>query len=493
VSVGATVVRASKGQPGKVLKVYDLNWEDVLGKPLSKKAGTHMEGLRQLADAARDCNYVNVVRVVASDAKFPSIAVVSADGAATGAGNSFGTALVCGDGVALVVWVIDGDASANRSVKVSDIDATKKRFTLTFYDKDENGDTFVLESYIVGTGETDKDDMGLPAFIETILENNSDRFRCDYDTEVPWETFAMAAAEDLTTGVPFTGGTAGGEPTPSDWTDAWNLFKNETVSANLLFAAGNQDTDVLANCIKIAEVRHSSFIFDAPPALKHDAAIAWVKAAGLESRQAACYHAPLSASDKYYGGKTVWGVSGEVAAACARGDAIMTGSVPGIHYAPAGEKRAKLKRTGIALLFPDDILDRDALYDARLNPVIVSPNGGAVVDDCLSLHYKSNYSRFVWVNRILNYIDHRFVEAAACAKFEPDGLTYEILHRLTKEILDDLVISGALVPPRDPSSDGTEPYILTVKQLEIDLWQVTWEICPTGAARRIAGQPKMIK
>jgi hypothetical protein len=144
-------------------------------------------------------------------------------------------------------------------------------------------------------------------------------------------------------------------------------------------------------------------------------------------------------------------------------------------------------------LFPDDILDRDALYDARLNPVIVSPNGGAVVDDCLSLHYKSNYSRFVWVNRILNYIDHRFVEAAACAKFEPDGLTYEILHRLTKEILDDLVISGALVPPRDPSSDGTEPYILTVKQLEIDLWQVTWEICPTGAARRIAGQPKMIK
>ena len=77
-------------------------------------------------------------------------------------------------------------------------------------------------------------------------------------------------------------------------------------------------------------------------------------------------------------------------------------------------------------------------------------------------------------------------------KFEPDGLTREGLTRLTTDILEDLVTSGALVTPRDPDY-GTKPYILTIEQLEIDLWQVTWEICPTGAARRIAGQPKLIR
>ena len=52
--------------------------------------------------------------------------------------------------------------------------------------------------------------------------------------------------------------------------------------------------------------------------------------------------------------------------------------------------------------------------------------------------------------------------------------------------------SGALVPPRDESY-GESPYIIEIEQLEIDLWQVTWKVCPTGAARRISGQPWLIK
>ena len=151
-----------------------------------------------------------------------------------------------------------------------------------------------------------------------------------------------------------------------------------------------------------------------------------------------------------------------------------------------------MKRTGMVPLFPDDVLGRDALYTARINPIVASDNGGAVCDDALSLYYKENYERFIWVNQILNYIDHRFVQAAAAMKFEPDGLTYNINAELTTDILEDLVTSGALVTPRDPDY-GTKPYILTIEQLEIDLWQVTWEICPTGAARRIAGQPKLIR
>ena len=75
VSVGATVVQAPKGAPNKVLKVLASDWRDILGKPYPKKeGGVKMEGLRHLADALIDCDYVNVVRVLASDALFPSIA-----------------------------------------------------------------------------------------------------------------------------------------------------------------------------------------------------------------------------------------------------------------------------------------------------------------------------------------------------------------------------------------------------------------------------------
>ena len=62
-----------------------------------------------------------------------------------------------------------------------------------------------------------------------------------------------------------------------------------------------------------------------------------------------------------------------------------------------------------------------------------------------------------------------------------------------KQILDELVTSGALVKPRDPEQDGNNEYVITITQVELDLWQVEWAVCITGAARRIAGQPRLIK
>jgi len=495
VSVGATVVEAPRGQPNTVLKVLYSDWQEILGKPFSKKVGgAKMEGLRHVADALRDCDYVNVVRVVDSTAEYPSI-TMDDEGVLVKDGNAYPVVPVeAGTGIVLSIWVIDGDPSTNRKVVVSDIDATTERFKITFTDLDENGETdpAATETYTVGLAATDVDDMGLPAFIETVLENNSSRYRCDFNDTFTFAQFSTAATTGLAVATTFTGGTNGGTPTSEEFIAAWDLFRNESFAADLMFAAGSLDTDVLANCAAIAELRHNTFLFDASPAIKHDAAITWIATTSIDSRQARCYHAPFSASDRFYGGQTVWGVSGEMAAAHARGNAIYSGEVPGIHYAAAGEKRAKLKRTGIKPLYADDVLDRDALYTARINPVIVSSSGGAVCDDDLAVYYKENYERFGWVNRILNYIDHRFVQAASAAKFEPDGITYESLYRRSDQFLDDLVMSGGLVPPRDPAY-GIEPYILTVTQQEIDLWLVLWEICPTGAARRIAGQPKLIK
>ena len=91
-----------------------------------------------------------------------------------------------------------------------------------------------------------------------------------------------------------------------------------------------------------------------------------------------------------------------------------------------------------------------------------------------------------------NFIAHQFLLMAAALKFEPDGLTRAGLTGGMKSIMDPLVTSGALVKPRD-TADGTKEYIVTIVQVEIDLWSVTWDFCPTGSARRIAGQPRYIK
>ncbi len=595
VSVGATVVVASKGPVGKVTQVRDDNWEDIFGSPLSRRS-SFMEGLRHLADAAKECNYVNVVRVVKSDARFPSLLVklINYHGAwvsghayvagdvvtlanvkyicilphtaseendppnvtnwavftstmevgktSTVNGHPYGTALSLGNGYVMEIWPIDGDPSGNRSFEIIDVITEKgawgtgtvyeandvitvtggklicttghtasgdaptlavpgtnwkaykgeydQRFTINIYDKDENGDEYTLETYSVGLNPTDKDDMGRPAFIETVLEQNSDRFRCNIDEDLTWNTIKDSLKYGIKAS--FIGGTNGGDPETEDWIKAWDLFRNETFGCDLMFAAGVYDEDVLSNCIDIASGRHCSFFFDINPNLQSDQAIAWLKGTGLENRQAAVYYCPFSAKDRWYDGKTVWGASGAAVAACAIGNANMSGAIPGIHYAPAGINRGKLNRTSVTPLYPEDIINRDDFYDARINPVVSGDSGGAVIDDALTIHYKQNYSRFVWVNRIANYIDHRFVEGAAYMKFEPDGLTKQGLTKMTKEILDQLVTSGALVTPRE-SEDGKNPYILTVRQEEIDLWLVTWDFCPTGAARRIAGQPRLIK
>jgi hypothetical protein len=172
---------------------------------------------------------------------------------------------------------------------------------------------------------------------------------------------------------------------------------------------------------------------------------------------------------------------------------VTAGATPGVHYAPAGLNRAYFSRTSMTQIFPTDVIDRDEFYDARLNPVVTYTTGDTVTDDDLTMWPKSNYLRFGWINDVLDYIDHRFEEGARQLKFEPDGLTRNGLMRMMTGICDEMVTSGALVEPRNPSVDGTAPYVVTVEQVEIDLWKVTWEVCITGAARRIVGQPKLIK
>lgn len=552
ISVGGCLVIASKGKPFAPIPIYGgaTDIEDNFGLPLPKKT-FGMEGLRHLHDATESCSYVNAVRVVdAQGWRFPGLTflmysdadevwtdgneykegiVVSHDGKkylcaaehTASATNAPGVAdasdwieftgptentvhrynedVVVGEGAFLTIYPIDGDASTNRTVTITAVDKDAKRFTISIYDKDSMGEQFLMEAYTVGVDEDDKDDMGMSAYIETVFERESEAFRVDYMEGISWEDLEpVLLANQSTKAQPrefaFSGGKTGSIPTVQDWQLGVNVFRNERVACNLLFAAGIHEKDVIVALAEVADERHISFFYDIPSALKCEEAIAWDQDLGLTCRHARAYYSPYSANDQWRGGKCVWGVSGAMAAAKARCNQIVTvGSTPGVHYAPAGENRSYLTRTGITALFPDDRVNRDNLYDARINPILPITSGGCGADDDLTHWFKTNYLRFGWINDVLDYIDHRFLEAAQQAKFEPDGITRFILMDLTQAIMNDLVTSGALVAPRDPNRDGANPYIITVEQLEIDLWKVTWEVCITGAARRIAGQPKLIK
>ena len=652
VSIGCTVVESGKGPVGRVVRTTSRDVLDTFGKPLHRSMGTRAEGLRHLVEALHDAAYCNVVRVVADDARFPSISirrlvdvgawasgtgyvlgdmvtgeyakficiddhtaasqptfldttdkwavytapltkakgawaastgyvvndVVTVDGTgtlicveahtsgeigtaptvetpgdkwkvftsplqvvdkgvwATGinyepndyvsvaggylvckakhlssgpaptyaapgsnfvrfvpsrivtANHAYGTTLSLGAGMMMQIYPTDGDPSANRTIEIANIDNDARRFSLVLRDKDEAGYEYVIRTFTVGIDPGDKDDMGRSAYVQTVLEEQTRQFQCLFDETTTWSAIAPVAK------TPFVGGTNGGIPTANDYKSAWDMFRNERIEGYLYFAAGNYESEVLANAADIASKRHVSFFFDAPPWLDSDAAMSWITDMGLESRQASAYYCPYSAKDSFWGGKSIWGASGAAVAACARGDAIYSGATPGVHFSPAGERRAKLNRQWVTPLFPGDRIDRDGFYTTRINPVVPASDGaGVMIDDALSQYRKESYLRFVWVNRIANFIDHQFLAMATALKHEPDGLTEYGLRDGMRRILDPLITSGALVKPRDPDEDGDQPYTLIITQEEIDLWRVQWWFCPTGAARRIVGEPWLVR
>lgn len=487
VSVAGTVVMASRGPVGRIFQVGNDTWEAILGKPLPRSAGNGSEGLRHLSEAAEECNYVNVVRVVAEDARYPSL-TLNDDGTVTKAEHAYGSAVVPGAGAVLSFFVKDGDPSTDRKLEITGVNAATNRFTVTLYGKDAANEDVVLERHVVSLDVNARDDMGVPAFVESVLDQQSSRL------DVVIADGATIAQVQPVAKTAFEGGTNGGEPTTADWIKAWDMFRDDRVLVNMLFAAGNYDTVVLGNMLEIAKGRYVQAFFDAPPYLKHAAAIQWLKDAGLQGRQGMCVYGAYSATDPWYGGSTVWGFSGAAAAGRARANANFVGNVPGVYYTVAGTKRGYVNRRGVKPLFPDDVLNKDDLYSARINPVLSNDSGvGVYIGDSLALHFEQNYKRFEWINSLDNYITHQFVEGAGYAKFEPDGLAEDILTDIMTGILEPLVTAGAIVTPRNPEVDGTDPYRLRVRQAEIDLWLVEWDYCPVGAARRIAGQPMLIK
>ncbi|WFQ78124.1 hypothetical protein PXH59_00305 (plasmid) [Xenorhabdus sp. SF857] len=484
-AVGACALISSKGPVGKIITVTANDWEEVLGRPLPMNQGTKAEGLRHLKDALDDLQCCYVVRVVPDDAKYPSIALpVPPEATAMKSAHSYGTSLSLASGHWLAVYPVDGEPSTKRRLVISDIDAKNQRFTLSFEEQiSSEWQAITGESYVVGIDVDDVNDSGLTAYLPNVLEEHGSRFRAELATNTNFT--AVKVCQEI-----FEGGTNGSEPTVNNWKKAWDLLKTDDIDFNLSFAAGNYDPSVISHMISIADGRLAQFRFDVPPWLTEVAAKAWLEDANLESYQASCFHYPYKATDEWYGGKSVWGISGAATAAKSKCFATPTGhaAVKGAHFTAAGQKRGTINRRGIEPIYLTGKLQPTELVKARINPV----SKGKVINDCLNIWYKQNYLRFEHTTAILNDLCHEFLQSAAAVQFEPDGFLPKNLQRLADETCKKRYEAGAFVEPRNPSKDGKNPYRITLKQVDIDYWHIEVAYAQTGVARRIAIQPRLM-
>ena len=495
--IPACVVYANKGPVGKPVRVSGDDWQSVFGRPLPMSAGEKAEGLRQLKDALSVCSSAVVVRAMPDNALYPVVTFSGAKSSAAPAKTgdkaavksataqsalAYGVEPTMPAGGWLSVWPVDGDPSVNRSVAIESVDAGKKRFVLAIKET-VNGQERVLESHKVGLDPDDVDDLGLSAYAPAVLENSNSRFRCLL-------TAGTQITDVVAQAIVFSGGTNGSDPTTDNWKAAWDLLKSDDVDYTHGFAAGIYDKAVLAHAAGICSSRLSQFKLDVPPSMTEEAAKAWLTELNVDDYQVQAIHYPYKALDEWFGGKSVWGASGELIAAKARCFQTPTGhaAVAGVHFAPAGEKRGRIARRNIEPLHATGKLTPEKLVDARITPVAK----GAIINDVLNLWQQENYLRFEHVVAIHNDLCHEFIDRAGAAKFEPDGLTREVLEAACRDLGDKRVSAGAFVVPRN-AADGSEPYVAVVEQKEIDLWQVTFSFCPTGVARRIALQPILIK
>ena len=446
----------ARGKPFTVLAVTESNYEDVLGEPLKPSSGSQFEPIRHVYEAIQQTSGY-VVRAVPDDAKFPII-MFDESGEPANSALPYGSEIELDSGEAFAIYVDDGDPciSPTRELTIETATADSagnERFLLKLTQTTSLGVVTTLETHTVSLAEEAKDDMGRLCYLPTALEARSKYLR------------------------------------------AVKVLNNAPYMYTAVLGLGCYDNAAITALGKICADRLIDGFFDVKPTLRYAEALTAVEGTGLlgtDYVSCSVYHYPFSCKDKWTQSRVVFGLSGAAYAAKARG-VKKNSDVGGWHYSPAGEERAVIARASIQPLYPEDTPDEEAMVKGRLNKVSVGTSGQMIIDDALTCCTQDNYLHFQHVPSLMNAISRFFVQLARQMKHSPDGITAAGLTKGMTKLLDRFVASGALVAPRDPDADGTEPYVLKVTQAEFDKWEVVWACCPTGVARRIQGVPLLIK
>lgn len=499
-STGATCIRSHKGRPFEILEINSKNRVSILGNSYAPRDGFLFDQMKQLEEALSETPCL-VVRVVNAEKYQSPMITISRDDqdelTKVSSLHKYNQTIPLADKDILQVTVKDGDVSSFRSLRFTWSAEEENRVTIRFFEKNQEDEWIEIEQSLVVSDDLNaKDDFGRPAFIEAVFENQCRIFNLEFNGEIG-DLKEIAQKYDGEY-LKLEGGTDGGVPEESDYINAWNLLKPDEVKAKSLFLAGLESKNVITHVMQIADYKQVSVGFDIPGSYSLEGGVSWLEGLSYtpqHGRQAQVFYCPYYARDSHSTQEGSWGYSGAWVAAIARGDQKLTGTTPGVHYSPAGMDRGFSVRSRIRPIHPQQELDREKMVKHRINPVIAK-EGILVVDDALTLSAKDNYFKFTHVNRIFNYVAHRFFEEASALKHQPDGIARVGLDRILREILSGLDEqkggSGALVKPRY-EEDGSESFTYEIEQVEIDLWSVRWNLSVSGVARRIAGQPALFR
>lgn len=485
----AALVVSRKGEPNKVLSVNADNWQSVLGKPFHMREGIHAESLRHINEAVEK-GVGKVVRVMPSDAKYPIITIGPVNGAQNSAAASiasYGTEPTLSEEDIAAVYLIDGDNELQRHITIEPASTDEYGlgfFELSLIETTANSDEIVLEQHVIAFHV---DAIGVDnktAFIEDKLAMKSKRMRSITNVSKlnGFQNIKRAS---------FTGGTSGTYSSigTDEYRAALSLFTAERTKFEAVIAAGCYDDAILGELKKLADKNNVSLYYDVEPNLSFEQAEERNKSLALNSQFAQGYHFPYRANDPFYGGTSLYGLSGFVFAAKAKGVSL-TSPTGGWHFTPAGEERATITRPGLTLNTNAGECDEVAFVKARLNKLGLNSSGQLMIDDALTTRSRKDDLRFDNIVSVDNAIGRAYVLLCASLKHSPDGITLDGLTKGMGKIFDGFVSSGGLVKPRNPE-DGESPYQFTVQQIESDLWEISWSIQISGSSRRFIGKPRL--
>lgn len=259
---------------------------------------------------------------------------------------------------------------------------------------------------------------------------------------------ATSATSDYSSGatavtdVQLIGGVIGGAVTAGNLQTAYNLFGDaETVDVNLLFGAPDANGAVaMANyLIAIAAARKDIVAFVSPPIAD---SVGTTQAAtdveGWASTVTASSYGfidstALKVYDKYNDTYTWIGAAGHMAGLCASTD-----DVADPWFSPAGFTRGQI--LGITkIAFNPKQAERDALYKARINPIVAFPGQGTVLYGDKTAQAKPSAFDRINVRRLFIVLEKAIATAAKYQLFElNDEFTRAMFRNMVEPFLRDV-------------------------------------------------------
>ena len=436
-SVGAIVIDSNKG-PTEITEISSRSrFIELYGEPTSDTPSKHA-ALRFL----RDSNRLNVLRVI-NDAETASVDVIDSN---------------LGDPVFTVNAANPGSWGNNVSVELRDrSDDDVFQIVVSYHGE-------VVESFDVSQNPDKKNGFGRAMYIEDVINNGSDYIRVEDDVSnddepVFGESYDLVGGSNDTSAV-----------TDADIATGWDSFEStEQVSANILINAGWASTNVQNKMIEIAEYRKDCVaVLDIPQEDANDVD-SMIEYANNElnanTSWAALYGPWIRVYDQYNDREVYLPPSGDAAGVYAR-----TSNEAEAWDAPAGMRRGVLNVLGTQTSL--DQGQRDALYEANINPVVNFTGEGVVIWGQKTLQAQASSLDRVNVRRLLIHIQNTLEPALKPFVFEGNtAFTRDNVASLVENFLEDIQarrgVTGFSVVV-DESNNTSQ--VIDSNQLVVDLF-----------------------